>query len=260
MKKLFLVILLFSASCVFSQGVKRGVDLLVGIHNILPRQVVTVSLLSNDTLVIGESSPAEENAFFEYSSIDLFKTPGIYTLSTKIFDSYTLRSKTECRILDIKENARRIDVYIDFNTGYGKKKKRSFSCDTRIYYTSLDSVILEEKWTPESKGFAEYIIRNNSQNTIYANYFVDMLSGSIERMKSGTWFQYFRGGGVCGYYKLDVPIKPGSSSIAGESAFPSDLKPFSKGKYRFVVTYFTKDDTGNRKNYILEKEFKIKDD
>ncbi len=258
MKKLFLVFLLFAASGVCSQDIKSGTDLLIQVHNILPRQVVTVSLLSKDTLVVGESSPAEENAFFEYSNIDLFKTPGVYALRTKIFDCYSLRSKIENRILDIKENACRIYVYIDFYTGYGKIEKRSFSCYADIYYISLDSVTLEEKWTPKSKGSAEYIIRNNSQKIIYGDYFVDNFSGWVEKLESGTWSRYWHGGGVCGYYKLDVPIEPGVSTIAGESAFPSDLDPFTKGKYRFVVTYFTKEDTSGRKYFLLTKEFEIK--
>ncbi|MDD5362382.1 MAG: hypothetical protein PHN88_09635 [Ignavibacteria bacterium] len=256
MKKIFLIILLVSASCLYSQGKKQDIDLRVRVSGIPQMRTLQVTILSPDSLNVFEHNEYEEIRYLQFTTNKWYKKPGSYKISVKIRDTYTLRSTKKELAFDVDGTECMIYVPIDFETGNGKKNYLSCS----KYYCSSDSITLTENWTPKSKGYPEYIIQNNSQRNIYGDKFVDNIIGDIEKFDSGNWEPYFRGGGICGYYVFDVDLKPGCSNTTSESSFPIDLKPFEKGRYKYVVEYYTKDEKNARKHYRLEKEFEIKED
>lgn len=272
MKKLLLVILLFSASCVCSQNVKRDMELHFDVDTFDMYKSLSLTILSPENKqvwyreIAGTTSEDEE-----IKAINWYSVPGKYKINVDLKCKDTLRRVKDSLEFNISGEENKIFCSVDI--GYLEDNKTiHLSCKyMEKYFAASDSILLEEKWIPKKDGIPNYKIHNNSSRIIYGLLGMQF-EGSIEKFYDGLWRLYYRGyidGTNAGHNVLN----PGKSRASVEGSFVSKPEPFTKGRYRYIV-YFTYDHYSLgvttqsnvifykevRDLYILEKEFEIKEE
>lgn len=119
-----------------------------------------------------------------------------------------------------------------------KKTRRAFLASaktTRILHAPR-GVWLVKKWSPAPDEQPLYEIINSLTQPLYGVSWRGNFFGHVSKETDGKWEPYVRGG-FCGTVGAGKPIRPGGKGESIEGYFLSEVKPFVKGKYRYVVRY-----------------------
>ena len=274
MKNLFLVALLFSASCLYSQEKKFEIIVGSSVSEFYPRFSVKFFLYAPDGEIIFESGLFEQKNYSEFSPSNWEKGTGDYKLVVSVFNNYNMNL---CDIYNFKfaltGNERNVLADIYFSDNDGKDPKHLSRFTVNRYYASTDSVVLTEDSPPKSGQDLKYSITNHTTRTLYCFCFYFCVVGELKKWGEGKWNELNRGGRACGMFRLDAPLEPGKTICACENGFIDYGRDLSAGTYKYSTKYTYKktfgaisdpDEKGVSKNvidyYILEKEFEIKDE
>lgn len=274
MEKLFFVILLLSASIVYSQEKKFEITVGSAVSEFFPRFSVNFFLYAPDGEKIFESGLFEQKGSSEFSPDNWDKGAGDYKLVVSVFNNYNMKLfDTYNSKFALTGNERNVLAEIYFGDNKGKAPKRLSFITVNRFYASPDSVVLTEDSPPKLGQDLKYSITNHTTRTLYCYCFYDCVVGELKKWGSGKWNELKRGGGPCGMFRLDVPLEPGKTICAGENGFIAYGRDLSVGTYKYSTKYTYKkifaafsdpDEKGVSKYvmdyYILEKEFEIKDD
>lgn len=275
MKKIIFIFITICTTNIFSQNIKNSIPLEFSIQFNKSHQIIVLNIFSPDKEKVWEYSDKDSNLnkrglHKDVPSNNWYSKPGEYKLIINLIDKITNDELIYDYEYDVcgKENKILTDIW--FHSGKNDSEYYVSNIYIKRYYNSYDSnITLYEKWTPQSDGMPAYTIQNNSQSIIYGAGMWENFFGWVEKLDSGKW-NYYKRGGFCGTVGGGYPIYPRGSVISHEGAFIGDVNPFVKGKYKFCVFYSTeKVETGftilannftdkiTRDLYLIEKEFII---
>jgi hypothetical protein len=276
MKKIIPILLMLYCSIQLSQDSKPEIDMNISISDLHPNQTLEINIISPDNQKVWEYYSTGDSSFLDLKANNWFTKEGRYKFIVHVEYKDTVRTAEEgCDFIMVGKEYK-VDAEIDFtNSDFTKLegKKTYYLSDIYIrkYYLSSDSVTIKEKWIPKPDGMPEYILQNNTQRIIYGTEFGGHFFGWIEKLDSGKWKFYHRGG-FCGTVGRADPIYPDGSDTTFEGFFIGDVKHFEKGKYKYCFFYTSKEvewghlifpnEVVDKKVwdfYLLEKEFEIKD-
>ena len=220
-----------------------------------------------------ENSIIDSNYTFTLISANNWYTvPGKYLLTIEMTDKISLINTNSVLEYNMNGNEYNAELSILFNSFNRSVNQYVSNFHLLRYYISYDSVTINERWLPSSKGSPLYTVINNSKSNITGTELFNNFFGVIEKFESGVWKLYERGR-FCGTSVSDGYIVSGDSVFTDEGAFIGGSKPFTNGRYKYCVYYsYSKVDKLWRINppnkeipieiydiYLLEKEFTITD-
>lgn len=95
-------------------------------------------------------------------------------------------------------------------------------------------LVLRRDWKPSANADPRYVLENRGKLTWFdlqgtANFF-----GWVESFAEGTW-KFYKRGGTCGTVSPGQPLAAGGKEESFEGFFIDTPKPFTPGRYRYVV-------------------------
>ena len=189
------------------------------------------------------------------NSLNIPSKENDYILSVK-FENKTIEKETLNYAFTLVGNETDIEINIDyFKSDFDKRKRQSGSVEVIQYYEPNHNIDIQ--FLPKMKGneyfkSPYFMLKNNSNDTIYGQYLSGYFWGSISFLVDSVWSRDFFG--MLDYnFEGGSPLFPDSTTIAlvGSFGWRNELP---KTRYKYTLLYTTDKNISRGVRQYLEKD------
>lgn len=245
---IYSILFLFSLNCIAQTKLKFNYDCY---SSVIEDTRVSVFLKSstNEIEILNDTVRKFEN------SLNIPSKEEDYILFVE-FENKTIEKEALNYPFSLVGNETDIGINIRFSTSnFDQKKRQSGSVEVIQYYESNHNI--EIQYLPKEKGNEYYkgpffMLKNNSNDTIYGQYIKGYFWGSISFLADSVWSRDYFG-------RLDYnfaggsPLFPDSLTVAwvGSFGWHNELP---KNRYKYTLLYTTDKNTSSGVRQHLEKD------